>query len=485
MIVYPNPYIFKELKGEYVFGKCATLSISKKYAHSSEIKLFVELWKNFTGSIGEIELNIIENCENNLIISSNRSFLKKENIKEYEYSINCSENGISLSFNNVKAMAHGLCTILQLLEVRETKLSKEKFAVAFCNIFDKPLIAFRGVHICVFSGMELHFLRRLVRFLGFLKYSHIVIEFWGMLKLDALEELAWKDKAFTKEQVKPIIEEAKALGMEVIPMFNHLGHASLSRAAFGRHVILDQNPALAPLFEPNGWTWNIKNPDTLILLKNIREELIDFFGNGEYFHIGCDEAESFGMGHLYYGERKNEILINYLNTVINELDKKGRRPIMWGDDLLNSADWEKPYIANGRIDKDFNTKELIEKLSKKVIIDDWQYGQIDTEIETSKCLSSQGLDVIISPWDNVQGIKSSVETVPKNNLKGIIQTTWHHININYLLSSSVFMWCGIEKMPNSIMKNNMLFAAAGGFSRKLLPSKDYMLCGWSKEEVVL
>ena len=30
--------------------------------------------------------------------------------------------------------------------------------------------------------------------------------------------------------------------MEVIPMINHLGHASASRACYGRHVVLDQNP---------------------------------------------------------------------------------------------------------------------------------------------------------------------------------------------------------------------------------------------------
>ena len=68
-----------------------------------------------------------------------------------------------------------------------------------------------------------------------------------MLKMDCLAELAWPF-AHTKEEIRPLIEEARALGMEVIPMFNHLGHASANREMYGKHVVLDQNPKLEYLF---------------------------------------------------------------------------------------------------------------------------------------------------------------------------------------------------------------------------------------------
>ena len=81
-------------------------------------------------------------------------------------------------------------------------------------------------------------------------------------------------------------------------MFNHLGHASASRSSYGRHVVLDQNPRLATLFEPDGWTWCLSNPETLELLRAIRSELIELFGEGGFFHIGCDEAYSLSLIHI-------------------------------------------------------------------------------------------------------------------------------------------------------------------------------------------
>ncbi len=68
---------------------------------------------------------------------------------------------------------------------------------------------------------------------------------------------------------------ANELGIEIIPMFNHLGHASASRVMHGKHVVLDQNPKLQPLFSEDGWSWNLDNQNTVKLLRNIREELID------------------------------------------------------------------------------------------------------------------------------------------------------------------------------------------------------------------
>lgn len=61
-----------------------------------------------------------------------------------------------------------------------------------------------------------------------MKYTHVVLEFWGMLQYDALPEMAWPEKSFSKDQIKPLIQAAHSYGMEVIPMLNHLGHATQS-----------------------------------------------------------------------------------------------------------------------------------------------------------------------------------------------------------------------------------------------------------------
>lgn len=112
----------------------------------------------------------------------------------------------------------------------------------------------------------------------------------GSLEFEVLPELYWKDHYYTKLEIKPLIDLVRGLGMQVIPMFNHLGHASGSRECFGRHVILNQNPKLALLFEPDGWSWCLSNPKTLKLLEKIREELMDLCGEGDYLLIGGDDS---------------------------------------------------------------------------------------------------------------------------------------------------------------------------------------------------
>ena len=107
---------------------------------------------------------------------------------------------------------------------------------------------------------------------------------------DALPEMAWRGRSYSKQQIRPLIELANSFGVEVIPMTNHLGHASQSRGWAGKHTVLDQNPRLSTLFEPDGWTWCLSNPDTYGLLGDMRAELIEFCGPGKYFHLGFDEA---------------------------------------------------------------------------------------------------------------------------------------------------------------------------------------------------
>lgn len=150
---------------------------------------------------------------------------------------------------------------------------------------------------------------------GTLKYTHIVLEFWGMYKYDCLKELSW-EQAFSKEEIRPLIQTANDLGMEIILMINHWGHASQCRQMYGKHTVLSQNPKLQYLFSDDGWRWNINTPKTKELLRKIRSELIELCGNGEYFMIGCDEADGFGFSESDLFSKNISLLFCVFLTVI-------------------------------------------------------------------------------------------------------------------------------------------------------------------------
>ena len=92
-----------------------------------------------------------------------------------------------------------------------------------------------------------------------------------MLRYDCLKELSCPH-AFSKEEAGELIRECRELGMEPVPMFDQLGHATASRLCYGKHVLLDQEPKLEHLFTPDGWAWNIGSERVKTLLRRVSFE---------------------------------------------------------------------------------------------------------------------------------------------------------------------------------------------------------------------
>jgi hypothetical protein len=293
-----------------------------------------------------------------------------------------------------------------------------------------------------------------------------------MLKLDCMAELAWPF-AHTKEEIRPLIAEARALGMEIIPMFNHLGHASANREIYGKHVVLDQNPRLEYLFNTHGWEWDFESGEVYDLLAKVRRELIELCGEGSYFHLGCDEAYSLG-----YGENRAEALCRYLNRIAAELREQGRRTIIWGDMLLLRRDYvSEPQKYSCNMENEEIYRTLIEGLDKDIIIADWQYHLTCDEWKSSTALKEAGFDVICCPWDNQANARSAIVNVRNQNLMGIMHTTWHTLSsgMPYVLRAAI----GDEAAAQYGVAE-----CAGALYRKIMRvNGDYEKAGWSKKQI--
>lgn len=466
--MFPKPKLITVDSGNMYFGKKLNFFVGKKFMNPERISFFKELFSNFTNGVSELNIVLTEE-ENTAVFSVDDKINECEKI-EYsgEYAIHSNENKCFLYYNKEIGLCHAFCTFLSLIEMT----GKEEFIIPVVKIDDHPTIDFRVIHICVFPETRYEMLKKFIRMASFIKYSHIVLEFWGTFKYKCLDALS-REGAFTAEQVKELVKEANALGVEIIPMLNLLGHAAQSRAVYCKHVTLDQNPELSYLFEPDGWTWNILCQDTLVLLRKMREELIDACGNGNYFFIGCDEAFPYGTSRLFEGKDKTLELIKYINGVSEELKAVGRRAIMWGDQLLWKKKWIIPekieYIAYGE------TKEIAEKLikgiSRDVLIADWQYYSKDKVMPTSKYFAQHGFDVAIAMFDCAGGTKTCVKNVVEQGYFGIIQTTWHlmHENFHLVLKGANYAWNGdvsLSKMDSEMIGFNTI-----AYYRKLLPPK--------------
>lgn len=453
-------------KGRFVLPENVIAKVSDSLSDS----IFADFWKGFSFGFSEI---VFEKVEDFVFLVGEADIL---NANGNAYAINVTEKGISISANDHRGLVMGFMTLMDRVQIDDLEDDVQVFVDCF-ELVESPLIENRMVHLCVLPETELWELKKFVRLVGALKFSHIILEFWGMYKFECMNELAWSF-AFSKEDMRQVINEAKTLGLEIIPMFNHWGHATGSRVMHGKHVVLDQNPSLQTYFTEDGWCWDIKKPKVKNLLKKIREEMIDLCGEGEYFHIGCDEAYNYELTM-----ENIDFISNYINEVNEEIAQMGRRTIIWGDMFLYRYSH---YNPNNRYHCGAPTEEaakyFISRIDKNIVMADWQYNSNEAPVETVDVFLKAGFDTLLCSWDrSMPKFYSCVRTIKDNNMFGMLHTTWHTLSSGtpYILLAAVSCFEDAERDDFEVAST-----LTASLIRKIFPSGGiYEKTGWAKYQI--
>ncbi|MBR5759843.1 MAG: family 20 glycosylhydrolase [Thermoguttaceae bacterium] len=338
---------------------------------------------------------------------------------------NDSSGTLLIAASDLSGFRDSFKTLRQLAEtfgIGEST-AESRYFIPEVEINDAPKLSFRGMHLCWFPETRVDQIERSIRIAAYYKFNYIVLEFWGVFPFESNDALYWSERHTTKDEVRELVAIGKSLGVELIPQMNIFGHAPGARGSSSKHTILDYHPEMEPLFEPDGWTWNVCNPATRELLTKCVLELYETFDKPRYFHIGCDEAYSAGTSFL--ARRKGNYVdalgdwINYFHDLMKERDC---RIMMWHDMLIEPKDFE-GYIAVGNP----RTRGLIDIIPKDVLICDWQYGK-PKENETwptTTYFMDRGFDVVSCPWNELNGIRSLGANVVEKNSFGMLCTTWH------------------------------------------------------------
>lgn len=402
-------------------------------------------------------------------------------LEDGEFVLKVAKEGVYIAGRNYGGMMRGLFAFLERIVCFDKLLYKAEC----CELRESPAVGFRGVHLCIFPETSIVFLEKCIRTAAASRYSHVILEFWGTIRLDSFPEMAWPF-AFGKEEIRGIIERGRALGLEFIPMLQHLGHAAMARqGASGKHVVLDQFPELEYLYLPGfyGWVWDYRKPAVRGLLRNIRDELCELCGDGGWFMLGCDEADDLG-----HGPDSLEVaaeLCEFLNGIQEDLASKGRRAVMWGDMLLCAADMPIENRAAGEYYSANSSREfsqaMLNGLSRDIVIADWQYEIVTDKIwQSSGIFSKQGFEVICCSFSNQANYDTALNTIKAYNLTGFMKTTWHTINrqIPHLVYVGEMMWYGrrVSDYGKVCSKSTDIF-------RKVMPCPDYENAGWSKIQI--
>ena len=344
-----------------------------------------------------------------------------------------------------------------------------------------PPVKRRMIQFCVVPNITANQMVKLCKLAGALGYTHIILEFWGTFKYDFLKELSWKEHALEKDQVKKIIKTIRDLGMTPVPQLAHFGHASGCRLIGGKHVVLDQNPALAHLFSADGWWWNFENPKAREVLENARKELYEVFGDGEYIHIGFDESFS------YPTDRKaTEKLCDYIEDLCGEIVGEGRTPLLWGDLYLHepTVGIGKETGYEGNCESKEKSDYMFSRFPKGAIVCDWQYFVKESPWKSTEYFKKKGLNYMICPWFDSASIEPAIETIKQLGCYAYLQTTWDAILKGELYG--LFSWYyKLFEINREVVKIGHALNNAA-FLRKLsFADGEYNSSGWLKEDFAL
>ncbi len=445
-------------------------------AHASLCKpVFAEYWNNFSYGLSEIEL---------LPTDSFTFCIGQAPVLPLDgesYRVSITESGVSLAACSEKSLICGFMTLIDRLLMERVNGESRLFLDA-CTYGETAFIARRLAHFCVFPETELWEIRRFVRLCAFLRYTHLVIEFWGTFRYECLDALSW-ERAFSADDLREIFAEAQDLGLELVPMFNHYGHASSGRGMHGKHVVLDRSPQYAYLFDETGWAWNIGLPETIDLQKKMRQELTELCGAGSFFHIGCDEIYGFD-----YSERAMEEICTHINAVAQSLAESGRKPILWADMFLpRTLKNQTGNTYTAACPSENASSFMLSKLDKNVLLADWQYDACRFPVETSLYLKEKGFSVLLCPWDRgMNRTNACLETAKIHGLDGILHTTWHTLSSGMPYVAKTARGCFLPAGSKDVRDENQALHLnkTAEILRKVYPcGGDYRKSGWSKKEI--
>ncbi len=201
----------------------------------------------------------------------------------------------------------------------------------------EPAVAIRGVHLDLKgTPPTADRLRRLLEIFAACRYNAVLVE-WEDTFPWTVDEHFRCETAYTPRQVADFHAAAERLDIEIIPLVQCLGHM--------------ENPLSAPGYEhlrevPH--RCDVLNPladGARELVQNMVDDVLAALPNVRRFHLGGDEAWSFGTHpdtKAYVAENgKGALYLHHVEPILDCLNERGVRPILWHDMM---KDWDPPAL---------------------------------------------------------------------------------------------------------------------------------------------
>jgi len=274
-----------------------------------------------------------------------------------------------------------LATVLQLVVQGRGKMPK-------IRVVEGLRFGFRGFHLDVARGgvPTVSTLKKLLRWLFLLKYNYLGLYLEDLFPWGRYPDIGAHRGRYTREELREVIEYGAALGVEVFPSLELLGHMEniLSLPPYTR---------LSEWHNPAEGVLNISSEEARDFGLSLLEEVLDFFPS-KYIHIGGDETWALGRGKsldktlTFEGPRLYE---EYTKLLVEVVRKRGRVPMVWGD-MITAA-----YLRES--ERGLWRRVLESPLWRDAVVVNWDYTPRGVEHfkKSVEELGNMGLRQVVAP----------------------------------------------------------------------------------------
>jgi hypothetical protein len=401
-MIIPTPQIIKLTNNHFLIPDKIKIGISNETQNFTASQIQKSLSKSFnieaeiTKGDGNINLNLVERIT---AINVDQSLFLQA------YQIVITENGIEINAITDNGLFYGVMSLVQLIERSVTK------EIPTVEILDWPNMKMRGISDDISRGQvsNMKNFKRIIDFIARYKMNIYMPYLEDMLELKSYPSIGKGRGALSNAEVKVIVEYAAERYIDVIPVFQTLGHFEniLTSKKFVNYAEFPGAASLA-----------VTEKKTYVFLENMLKEVFALFPS-EYINIGADESYDVGSGKsktLTKNVGRAKVHAEHYKKVFNICKENDKRVMMYGDVILNHTD-------------------ILELIPNDITIIDWHYGA-NTSYPSTDIFKDAGFEFLVSPsvWNfrttfptyqiALPNIKTIIHDGLLNGSTGMINSNW-------------------------------------------------------------
>ncbi|MHA1912852.1 MAG: family 20 glycosylhydrolase [Promethearchaeota archaeon] len=311
----------------------------------------------------------------------------KKTFKDQGYLLISKNSRLLLEANSAQGLFYGIQTLIQTLNSGMDKLSVPNLV-----LLDFPALELRGVSDDISRGQAptIENLKKFVKNLSHFKINqYYLVYMQDMVIFNSFPDIGRERGAYSKEELKELIDYAKLYFIDIIPIFQTVGHWD--------NILQDPNYWKYGEF-PGSNSLNLANEEIYDVLDKMIGELREVFTT-DYLHIGADESFDVGkVNSKRYVEEKGlgVAYLKHYKKVYDLAQKHGYKKIIIYHDTL------------------YKFRDILKKLPKNLIIMYWKYNT-KTKHPILENIGKNNFPLIVSPSImDFNRIFPSIEKYEKN-----------------------------------------------------------------------